>query len=940
MQPRTRVFLVPHTHWDREWYRPFQSFRMQLVDLIDRVLDMLEADEHFAFTLDGQLATVDDYLEVRPEAEARIRRHVESGRLAVGPWLILMDEFLVSGENLARNLELGTCRGEAMGGAMRIGYLPDMFGHIAQMPQLLQRAGLSHAVVWRGVPSAVDFHTFRWVAPDGSQVRAEYLYESYGNAAYLFAAPHRVHETLAHFVEASQPWFGDDPILGMYGTDHTAPIPRLAALVRDADELSHETGIEIATLAHYVDEGAQHPPERPVWHGEMRAAARSNVLMGVTSARIDLKAACARAERLLERYAEPLQALWVPLDAWPQPFLDLAWRRVIENSAHDSICGCSVDEVADQVHVRFAEAQQIAASLTQRAVGGIATRVVRNALATMNPSPFERQDLVEIELAIPDEWDAVNFELADGRRVPTQELERSEPLLYTAELRGSEIDEVFRKFHGREIFDRSWNGYEIDRIDGRQRVTFEVDDDADPVFLDVTAMRIEIEETMRTTDEPWLVRVLARPRRRLLGRLPAPALGWAAARPVAGAAELDDPVVVNGRSMNNGLLRVEIAADGTLELTTADGTRIAGVGRLVNGGDFGDSYNYAPPANDTLIDTPDEVAVRLLEPGPLRARMAIDRTYRWPAGLEADGSRRTEGVEQITVTSEISLRSAEPFARMSVAFDNRVVDHRLRFHLPLARPAVASSAEGQFAVVERGLTTEGGYREHALPTWPARGWVDAGGVAVLLDHILEYELLTEPEASTSRELALTVHRGIGLISRNDNPYRNDPAGPEIAVPGAQGLGPRRVSFAVYPHAGEWADAAVDEQAERYQHPFVATHGTSPDAAWPPSADEAAGLALDGRGVALTALRRRDEGWIELRVVCLSSEARRAVVRGRLTEARAADLLGRPGEIIPLQGDALELDLEPWEIRTVQVRRQEPQPALADVLYRSGPRRNR
>ena len=121
---RTPIHLVPHTHWDREWYRPFQSFRMQLVDLVDRVLEMLEADPDFAFTLDGQLATIDDYLEIRPEQAERIRRHVQDGRLAIGPWQILMDEFLVSGETLVRNLEMGWRRAEDFGGPMQVGYLP------------------------------------------------------------------------------------------------------------------------------------------------------------------------------------------------------------------------------------------------------------------------------------------------------------------------------------------------------------------------------------------------------------------------------------------------------------------------------------------------------------------------------------------------------------------------------------------------------------------------------------------------------------------------------------------------------------------------------------------------------------------------------------------------------------------------------------------------
>src|ERR671924_1747116 len=151
------VHVVPHTHWDREWYSSFQSFRLRLVDLLDDLLPRMESDPSYGrFLLDGQLAVVDDYLAVRPEAEDRLRRLVGSGRIAVGPWYTLPDEFLVSGETLIRNLQLGMATADRFGGAMTVGYLPDMFGHVAQMPQILRLFGFEHAVVWRGVPAAVD----------------------------------------------------------------------------------------------------------------------------------------------------------------------------------------------------------------------------------------------------------------------------------------------------------------------------------------------------------------------------------------------------------------------------------------------------------------------------------------------------------------------------------------------------------------------------------------------------------------------------------------------------------------------------------------------------------------------------------------------------------------------------------------------------------------
>ncbi|HEX2453770.1 MAG TPA: hypothetical protein VHI99_08710, partial [Vicinamibacterales bacterium] len=209
------LFFVPHTHWDREWYRPFQSFRMSLVDVVDEVLDQLEGDEQLQFMLDGQLATVDDYLEIRPENEERIRALVQAGRLAIGPWQTLVDEFLVDGETTFRNLETGLGRAADFGGAMRVGYLPDMFGHVAQMPQILRLAGLETAVVWRGVPTAVDFHRFVWEGADGFSVVAEYLPEGYGNAAQLFDEPGV--PPIDEFERRMRPWFGDDEILGMVG---------------------------------------------------------------------------------------------------------------------------------------------------------------------------------------------------------------------------------------------------------------------------------------------------------------------------------------------------------------------------------------------------------------------------------------------------------------------------------------------------------------------------------------------------------------------------------------------------------------------------------------------------------------------------------------------------------------------------------------------------
>lgn len=812
------MFLVPHTHWDREWYLPFQSFRLLLVDVVDRVLGMLEADSRFVFTLDGQTATVDDYLEIRPEAEGRIGRLVREGRLAVGPWHILVDEFLVSGESMVRNLERGLARAEELGGAMPVGYLPDMFGHVAQMPQLLRRAGIKHAVVWRGVPAAVRSHAFLWEAPDGSSVRAEYLPNGYGNAAHLLDVPERLAQAVAELDEASRPFFADAPLLAMYGTDHTEPLPELVELVERTNAQQDRYRLELSTVSDYLRATAAEEDGGLVrWRGELRSGARANLLMGVTSARVELKAACARAERLLERYAEPLLALHA--SEWPERLLELAWTRVIENSAHDSICGCSIDAVADQVLVRYAEAEQIAAGLVRRAAEQVAALVAREAWAVLNPSPHERSDLVELDATVPADWEDIALRLPDGSLAATQKTARS-----------------------------------------------------------------------------------------LVACVPVPALGWTSVRPERGRGHVSGGGVrASETAMTNGLVTVELEADGLFGLT-GSGVALTGVGRLVDGGDAGDSYNYAPPAADLLVERPGSVATELRAGGPVRGELAVVREYEWPVGVAADCSARLPETRTVAVETRIELRAGEPFVRMAVSFENPCCDHRLRFHVPLAFPAEESVAEGQFAVVERALDPEGGFGERPLATYPARGFVAAGGVAALLEHVLEYELVD------GRELALTLLRAVGLISRDRHPYREESAGPEVAIPGAQGRRPRAVAFALYPHARGWGEAETLVQLERYLHPFVTAAGTAATV----EEQSRPGLAVGGDGIVLSSLRRRGQE-LEIRIVCERDEPSAAVLSGRIQGVTEVDLLGRPLGGIDVTNGSFSLELHPWEIRTLRIK---------------------
>jgi mannosylglycerate hydrolase len=897
--------FVPHFHWDREWYEPFQVFRHRLVTAMDTVLASAEADPDFRFTVDGQMAAIEDYLQMRPENRDRVAALVANGQLGIGPWLILLDEFLCSGETIVRNLQMGWAAAAELGGSMRLGYLPDMFGHVAQMPQILARAGLEHAALWRGVPGTVTGHAFRWQAPDGSEVRTEFLFDGYDNGLDVLLIPDRIGPALAEYASMTADRWGGDPVLAMAGTDHNAPDPRLAEWLKQAGE------VKIATLDEYVRQHA-HDRVTTVVTGELRSHVRGNILPGVLSVRLALKQGMAVAERTID-HAERLNAQWSDRDE--SPFLALAWHKIIESTAHDSVVGSGTDETSDQVEARLAEATQAARAVRDAALATAATEVPSDAYLVANPLPVPRTTLIEVDVAAGDGDDLVAI-AADGTVHPVQPTAYAPTVLSDERIDASQLERVLRRIHRRELFGRL-----IDRYDLRPgELTFHVADVPHRKEFDLMILRAEVAALAAEHPGEWSVKTLAEARTTVLAPVSVPASGLATVRVTAdGRNGVPERAQANAatatdRGLSNGLVEVLIAQDGTLDITGADGTVLQGVGRLVDGGDRGDSYNYGPPAQDVLVETPAAVKVELVENGPLRARIKVTRVYDWPAAIDA-GERDRRGGDTVAtpVDMVVEVRAGEPFVRLGTSFLNQSADHRLRLHLPLPVPAAMSAASGQFAVTERGLTAEGGWGEYPIPTFPADDFVSAGMATVLLDHSTEYELI-----QGGAELAITLLRAIGSISVNIHPYRDEPAASEIGAPGAQDLGVRiEHRFAVVPSATGWQGAHAVALAAAFRHDVLAVRGTRAAGDGDTLPADRAGLGVAGDDLLVSSIRRV-AGGTEVRLVAMSDAGAIARLTGAFTEATTVDLLGRPLSTVSAVGE-LELDLGRWEIRTVVVR---------------------
>ncbi len=517
------------------------------------------------------------------------------------------------------------------------------------------------------------------------------------------------------------------------------------------------------------------------------------------------------------------------------------------------------------------------------------------------------------------------------------------------------MPELFaRRLHGRELFGHSLDGHSIlrdaERAGSGPELILRIDDPAATPDFDVDSILDAVAEaTSADPDETWEVTVVRGDRRRLLAAVPAPPLGASVVRAVE-ATERRAARRRRGRvpaiASWSASARSRTGSSGSRSPMTARwrSTAAAFTSRASAG-----SSTAATSATRTttgrrrrtgLVDRPRVVVTAATAPGPIRGAIEIVSRYDWPVGLAADGTRRSEVTAPVEVTTAVELRAGEPFVRLAVSFTNPARDHRVRWHLPLPRPTDHSAAEGQFAVVERGLTEEAGHGEVPTPTFPAHGWVHAAGATVLLDHVTEYELVD------GRELALTVLRSTGLISRNDNPFREDPAGPEIPVPAAQMVGPWRFAFALLPHAGSWEEADVLTAAEAYHLPFVvaAGHGGSMPPAGGDDAPRASGsqLRIDwSRRRPQRPAPARRRGWRP------ASCSRRRRPSRPLSEVRST---ARGGSIcsdgsandLPLGKDgALRLALEPWEIATVQLHIvEQPDAGSPEPLGSSvGPRRS-
>ena len=817
-----QLYFVVHTHWDREWYQPFQQMRARLVTMADRMIPLVERGTIPSFHFDGQTIVLDDYLEMRPQAETRLRNLIRAGKIQVGPWYVLADSFLVSGESLIRNLEIGMAIARRFGRPLDVGYLPDQFGHIAQMPQILAGFGFTTAVLWRGVGADVNRNRFSWEALDGSSVLTVYLPNGYSNGANLPL------ETVDSFVARAEQiarrerdFAAGTQILVMTGTDHAEPDARLAARINEAREISAMT-FETGSLENYVRRMGDLPLNgTPRHHGELRSPLRSHLLPGVTSARTWIKQRDFENCRALERYADPLAALanasWrgAGLDA----FLEMAWRTEIQNHPHDSICGCSVDQVHVDMRYRFDQAAMIAETVVRRAAASCVNS--RNAdateIAVFNPS-FARAALVSGEAEVADAGVRYAVETSDGRCIAAAVEVAREQRAIDSDMPAGEFKSIIGSLSQPSVFGRTVNRFEIATApDGRPQVNLFMSRAA---FSDLNLQ--EFQHAVRTRiPDSGSMRIHATSAARGAISFVADDLaqaGFSFFRLVRDDSAVAPASAEQVSKIENEFFRLTPTPRG-LEVRDLKRDSVMEL-YLEDDGDRGDEYNYDPVGEGASIATPVSIAASVVDDGAVRKRIKLSMTFEVPASLTADRRARSPQSERLDVALTATLHTGLDRVDFMAEVTNRSRDHRIR--AALRTPIVANDAvhDTSFGVIRRPLAqSEAPGTEDIYPTVPHRTFtaVESAEFSVALASrgILEVEARPEPAGTT---ILLTLLRCVGWLSRSDLATRRGGAGPELETPDAQELGEHRFEFSVATFRGSYLESDLLQRVEAYTSP--------------------------------------------------------------------------------------------------------------------------
>ncbi len=924
-QERKTIHVVSNSHWDREWGYPFEETRLLLLKFMDELLDLLESDPEFtSFTMDSQTLCVEDYLELRPEKRPIIEKHVKSGRLKVGPWYSLPEEYICNGESLVRNLLMGHRTAQALGKVTKSGYTPFSYGQTSQIPQIYQGFGIGDIIFYRGINTPKCEYVLE--GPDGSRLLGSrfgcmsrfsyymYIYRvlRYGSDDVFRrydwdrgAAPFRliddsrprehyyvlddkkkqwndgpIREQLLKLVRDESEHFTTSHIVCMQGFDSSNPDPEESRIMKLCQELLPEHDIRFSDLNTYMEAMGREVKDPVVLRGEFRdpgATGEWTHLFGdVISARPLLKQHNHRAEVNLQRRSEPWSALASMIGGeYLKPAFDRAWRFLLQNHPHDTITGAGIDQMEKDSLFRFDQINTIADGLTRRAFEAVQIQIDNSDLpatdsvvTVFNPCPFPRRAVVSCLVDMPDAmgYEAFALQTPDGSK--TLRLQKQEKYPMGVLVRNLQDISVELR---------------------TERVRCHVETEEIPAYGYGT---YHVVRTPRFAYEPG-------------------------------------SLVPETNVLENDYLRVAFNSNGTLDMTHKEtGRTFSGLHYLEDSGETGHSWVHQPPERDEIITShgaPCHIAVE--EAGPLCARIRVDYHLQIPVSVEdepyvdfregdlTDTGRTAERREMI-VTSRFTLRAGARRLDVCTSFTNSCKHHRLRVVFPTRLDCDRTDAEIAYDVIGRDIHIKetSPYYGHPNPQYPMHRFVDmtdgeVGFAVVNNSGLREYEAMDMED----RPLAITLMRGFT--------YRNSPVfGRWETYPDmerAQCIGEFEWRYALYPHTGDWTNG-VYREAEDMNLPLEPAQAGPHEGTLPKSMSF---LSVEGDQLQVAALKQAEDrpGNYVIRVFNPTAETvdGALVCFKNVTEAWLANMNEDRIEPLPVQDNRIPLRADKKKILTIE-----------------------
>lgn len=924
MSKQKKAHIISHTHWDREWYLPYEKHHMRLISLVDSLLDKLDEGTEFkSFYMDGQTIILEDYLQVRPENKERLEKHIKDGRIIIGPWYILQDAFLTSSEANVRNMQVGHRDAKRYGSPAKIGYFPDTFGLTGQTPQLMRQSGINNAFFGRGVkPTGFNnmvsdggyessFSELIWESPDGSKVLGILFANWYSNGNEVPVDEEEAKAYWQRKLADAEKYASTGELLFMNGVDHQPVQLDLPEAIKTAQKLYPDSLFIHSNFPDYiaaVDRAVDR--ELSTVKGELRSQRTDGwgTLVNTASARVYLKQMNQRGQALLEKIAEPLASQAMLLgQQYPHAKLTYAWKTLMQNHPHDSICGCSVDEVHREMVTRFDKSRHVAESIIDDSKRAIAESVDTTVFTRYGEDP------------VP----LVAFNTSGWERSGTITMELDAARLYFRENLG--LEETARRMKAVDL-------------SGRMLV------DNEGCFVPCTVEDLGLLFGYDLPDDKFRQPYMCRRVRLTFEAERVPALGlktyaWVRIGSGSGVKSEDNAntanaataadassLVKSGRVLENGKLKVEVADNGSFRLTDKQtGQVYGGLGIYEDVGDIGNEYMFRQPDGERALTTDQLTAeIKVIEDTPYRA--SIEIVHRWEIPASADEkldeeqreliwypqrkAQRSKTMVPFNIRTVLSLSKNGKGVNIESSFNNQAKDHRVRMLFPTGLKASEHRVDSMFEIAVRGNDPAPEW-ENPSNTQHQQAFVDVtsgkAGLTVANLGLNEYEVLRDG----LNTIAVTLLRSVGELGDWGL----------FPTPEAQCLGEHTAHLEVIPHGGDGIASGAYAEAYQFQIPWTTAqtgvHSGSLTAEYAP-------LGWEGRELAFSSLKVNEEsGDLMLRWYNMGSQLADLTVAGK-TQPKAvykSNVLEEPGE--SLKTDAVgnfSVPVGPCEIVTLGLKR--------------------